>query len=144
MTRRAIDVPLVNQWFHEHVPPEYPVKVCCLLTTLSICLFNVATYCLLICSAQVRVSYQKLLKFWVLNEIHRRPKTKTKAKNKSLLKALKSTKFFQSTELDWVEVALQVCRQGYNMLNLLIHRKFCRLMFILSAILYLIYECFEA
>ena len=34
-----------------------------------------------------------------------------------------STKFFQSTELDWVEVGLQVCRQGYNMLNLLIHRK---------------------
>lgn len=27
------------------------------------------------------------------------------------------------TELDWVEVGLQVCRQGYNMLNLLIHRK---------------------
>jgi hypothetical protein len=34
-----------------------------------------------------------------------------------------ATKFFQSTELDWVEVGLQVCRQGYNMLNLLIHRK---------------------
>lgn len=27
------------------------------------------------------------------------------------------------TELDWVEAALQVIRQGYNMLNLLIHRK---------------------
>ncbi len=25
--------------------------------------------------------------------------------------------------LDWVEVGLQVCRQGHNMLNLLIHRK---------------------
>jgi pre-mRNA-processing factor 8 len=25
--------------------------------------------------------------------------------------------------LDWVEAGLQVCRQGYNMLNLLIHRK---------------------
>lgn len=37
--------------------------------------------------------------------------------------ALKATKFFQTTELDWVEVGLQVCRQGYNMLNLLIHRK---------------------
>jgi pre-mRNA-processing factor 8 len=95
LTRRAIDVPLVNQWFHEHVPHDYPVKV--------------------------RVSYQKLLKFWVSNELHRRPK-KPVAK-KSLLKALKSTKFFQSTELDWVEVGLQVCRQGYNMLNLLIHRK---------------------
>jgi pre-mRNA-processing factor 8 len=40
-----------------------------------------------------------------------------------LVQALKATKFFQTTELDWVEVGLQVCRQGYNMLNLLIHRK---------------------
>jgi pre-mRNA-processing factor 8 len=40
-----------------------------------------------------------------------------------VLQALKATKFFQTTELDWVEVGLQVCRQGYNMLNLLIHRK---------------------
>ncbi|KOB67788.1 Pre-mRNA-processing-splicing factor 8 [Operophtera brumata] len=31
--------------------------------------------------------------------------------------------FFQTTTLDWVEAGLQVCRQGYNMLNLLIHRK---------------------
>jgi hypothetical protein len=30
---------------------------------------------------------------------------------------------FQTTELDWVEADLQVCRQGFNMLNLLIHRK---------------------
>ena len=37
--------------------------------------------------------------------------------------SFKQTKFFQSTKLDWVEVGLQVCRQGYNMLNLLIHRK---------------------
>jgi pre-mRNA-processing factor 8 len=94
-TRRAYDVPLVNQWFHEHCPHDYPVKV--------------------------RVSYQKLLKNWVLNRLHHR-KPKSVAK-KSLMKALQSTKFFQSTELDWVEVGLQVCRQGYNMLNLLIHRK---------------------
>lgn len=95
LCRRAIDVPLVNNWFHEHCPKEYPVKV--------------------------RVSYQKLLKFWVLNQLHRRP-PKPVAR-KSLFKALKATKFFQSTELDWVEVGLQVCKQGYNMLNLLIHRK---------------------
>lgn len=36
---------------------------------------------------------------------------------------VKATKFFQTTTLDWVEAGLQVCRQGYNMLNLLIHRK---------------------
>jgi len=93
--RRAYDVPLVNCWFQEHCPPNYPVKV--------------------------RVSYQKLLKNYILNVLHRRPPKNVK--KKYLLKALKSTKFFQSTELDWVEAGLQVCRQGYNMLNLLIHRK---------------------
>ncbi|KAA6423750.1 MAG: pre-mRNA-processing-splicing factor 8-like [Trebouxia sp. A1-2] len=94
-TRRSVDVPLINNWFYEHCPPNNPVKV--------------------------RVSYQKLLKMYVLNRLHHRhPKN---LKKKSLFKALKATKFFQSTELDWVEVGLQVCRQGYNMLNLLIHRK---------------------
>ncbi|KAL9621420.1 MAG: hypothetical protein Q9160_004180 [Pyrenula sp. 1 TL-2023] len=92
---RAQDVPLVKQWYLEHCPPGQPVKV--------------------------RVSYQKLLKTFVLNELH---KTKPKAQNKQfLLKTLKSTKFFQSTTIDWVEAGLQVCRQGFNMLNLLIHRK---------------------
>ena len=93
--RRTIDVPLVNGWFHEHCPPNYPVKV--------------------------RVSYQKLLKCYVLNQLHRKPPKGLK--RKCLFKALKKTKFFQCTELDWVEAGLQVCRQGYNMLNLLIHRK---------------------
>ncbi len=94
-TRRAIDVPLVTTWFHERCPSGYPVKV--------------------------RVSYQKLLKVWVQNELRCKPK-KVLAK-KYLFRSLKATKFFQQTELDWVEVGLQVCRQGYNMLNLLIHRK---------------------
>ena len=40
-----------------------------------------------------------------------------------LFRSFKQTKFFQSTKLDWVEVGLQVCCQGYNMLNLLIHRR---------------------
>ena len=54
---------------------------------------------------KVRVSYQKLLKCWVLNELH---KKKPKALNrKHLFRSLKATKFFQSTELDWVEVGLQ-------------------------------------
>ncbi|KAL4423860.1 hypothetical protein ABPG75_001161 [Micractinium tetrahymenae] len=94
-TRRACDVPLVNQWFMEHCPTSYPVKV--------------------------RVSYQKLLKNYVLNQLHHRPPKNQK--KRSLFKSLAATKFFQRTELDWVEVGLQVCRQGYNMLNLLIHRK---------------------
>jgi len=94
-TRRAIDVPLVKAWYSEHCPSKYPVKV--------------------------RVSYQKLLKCFVLNELHHSP---PKALNKKyLFRAFKQTKFFQTTELDWVEAGLQVCRQGYNMLNLLIHRK---------------------
>lgn len=92
---RAQDVPLVKQWYLEHCPSGQPVKV--------------------------RVSYQKLLKSYVLNELH---KKKPKAQNKQdLLKTLKSTKFFQQTTIDWVEAGLQVCRQGFNMLNLLIHRK---------------------
>ena len=92
---RAQDVPLVKQWYLEHCPQGQPVKV--------------------------RVSYQKLLKTYVLNEVHKR---KPKAQNKqNLMKSLRSTKFFQQTTIDWVEVGLQVCRQGFNMLNLLIHRK---------------------
>ena len=71
--------------------------------------------------AQVRVSYQKLLKCYVLNQLHQRPPKGLK--KKYLFRSLRATKFFQTTELDWVEAGLQVCRQGYNMLNLLIHRK---------------------
>jgi len=93
--RRAQDVPLVKNWYMEHCPPNQPVKV--------------------------RVSYQKLLKCYVLNELHTRPEKAMSKKN--LFRQLKATKFFQTTRLDWVEAGLQVCRQGYNMLNLLIHRK---------------------
>ncbi|XP_022798772.1 pre-mRNA-processing-splicing factor 8 [Stylophora pistillata] len=94
-TRRAIDIPLVKTWYREHCPSAHPVKV--------------------------RVSYQKLLKCYVLNALkHRAPKAQ---KKRYLFRSFKATKFFQTTTLDWVEVGLQVCRQGYNMLNLLIHRK---------------------
>ncbi|CAG8924969.1 unnamed protein product [Penicillium salamii] len=92
---RAQDVPLVKQWYLEHCPQGQPVKV--------------------------RVSYQKMLKTYVLNELH---KSTPKAQSKqNLMKTLKTTKFFQQTTIDWVEAGLQVCRQGFNMLNLLIHRK---------------------
>lgn len=93
--RRAQDIPLVQSWYREHAPQNYPVKV--------------------------RVSYQKLLKCWVLSHLHSRPPKALKKRN--LLKVFKGTKFFQATEIDWVEAGLQVSRQGYNMLNLLIHRK---------------------
>jgi len=95
--RRAQDIPLVKNWYLEHCPPNQPVKV--------------------------RVSYQKLLKCYVLNELKSRSEKAMTKKN--LFRQLKSTKFFQTTKLDWVEAGLQVCRQGYNMLNLLIHRKVC-------------------
>ena len=48
----------------------------------------------------------------------RRPEAQARSSRRS-----SKTKFFQATQLDWVEAGLQVCRQGYNMLNLLIHRK---------------------
>ncbi|KAI9147967.1 pre-mRNA-splicing factor spp42 [Paramyrothecium foliicola] len=93
---RAQDVPMIKHWYLEHPPSDRP-------------------------PVKVRVSYQKLLKNYVLNELHKR---KPKAQNnQNLLRSLKSTKFFQQTSIDWVEAGLQVCRQGFNMLNLLIHRK---------------------
>jgi hypothetical protein len=118
-TRRAMDVPLVKSWYLEHCPPQLPVKV--------------------------RVSYQKLLKGYVANELrtlrheqHRSLLLESGAgveedgdgggggssrRKPSLVQTLAATKFFQSTRIDWVEAGLQVCRQGFNMLNLLIHRK---------------------
>ena len=46
-TRRAVDVPIVKSWYREHCPSGMPVKV--------------------------RVSYQKLLKCYVLNSLKHRP-----------------------------------------------------------------------
>jgi pre-mRNA-processing factor 8 len=60
-----------------------------------------------------RVSYQKLLKCFNLKLPPEKAMTK-----ENLFRQLKVTKFFQTTKLDWVEAGLQVCRQGYNMLNL--------------------------
>ena len=78
--RRAEDIPLVKAWYKEHCPPGQPVKV--------------------------RVSYQKLLKYYVLNALkHRRSKSH---KKRFLFKSFKSTKFFQTTTIDWVEAGLQV------------------------------------
>ncbi|GAO18226.1 hypothetical protein UVI_02022920 [Ustilaginoidea virens] len=93
---RAQDVTLIKQWYLEHPPSDKP-------------------------PVKVRVSYQKLLKNFVLNELHK--KKPDAHNNQNLLRSLKQTKFFQQTTIDWVEAGLQVCRQGFNMLNLLIHRK---------------------
>ena len=67
-TRRALDVPLVKTWYREHCPPGQPVKV--------------------------RVSYQKLLKYFVLNALkHGPPKPQ---KKRYLFRSFRETKFFQS------------------------------------------------
>lgn len=92
---RAEDVALIKNWYLEHPDPSYPVKV--------------------------RVSYQKLLKNYVLNSLKTRPPASQK--KRSLLNSLGNTKFFHETTIDWVEAGLQLCRQGFTMLNLLIHRK---------------------
>lgn len=92
---RAQDVALVKKWYLQHPDEDYPTKV--------------------------RVSYQKLLKNYVKNEL-KSNKVTDKRKIK-LIKSLRNTKYFQQTTIDWVEAGLQICRQGHNMLNLLIHRK---------------------
>jgi pre-mRNA-processing factor 8 len=69
------DIPLVKNWYLEHCPPNQPVKV--------------------------QVSYQKLLKCYVLNKLKSRPEKAMTKKN--LFRQLKATKFFQITTLDWVK-----------------------------------------
>ena len=98
-------MPLVNTWYREHVSYELPTKV--------------------------KVSYQKLLKCWVMNQLHRKPPKVSEGgshnaqaqKRRDLIRSLRSTKFFQTTEEDWVEAGIQVVRQGFNTLNLMIHRR---------------------
>ena len=85
----------MHSWYREHVSYTLPLKV--------------------------KVSYQKLLKGWVMNQLHRKPPKAQKRRD--LLRSLRSTKFFKTTEEDWVEAGLQVVRQGFNTLNLLIHRR---------------------
>lgn len=94
-TQRAQDVPLIRPWYTQRAPWKQPVKV--------------------------RVSYQKLLKNYVLNKARHRKQYVLRRK-KSIFKLLKTTPYFQSTTLDWVEAGLQVVQQGFNMCNLLIKR----------------------
>lgn len=67
-TRRALDIPLIGQWTQEHVDSSLPVKV--------------------------KVSYQKLLKVFVLNALHHRPPKALNKKN--MFASFRATKFFQS------------------------------------------------
>lgn len=94
-TRRAEDVTLVKQWYEERPPRGVALKT--------------------------RISYQKLLKTSVANDLH--TSVATTQGSTGLIKELKNTKFFQQTTIDWVEAGILICKQGYNMLNLLIHRR---------------------
>lgn len=94
---RSQDVALVKKWFLQHSDPKAPVKI--------------------------RVSYQKLLKNYVSNELKKKSIKSRNNKKINLLKNLKSTKYFQQTTIDWVEAGLQLCNQGHNILNLLIHKR---------------------
>lgn len=94
--KRAEDVPLIKNWYLQPSPPGERVKV--------------------------KISHQKLLKSHVLNEL-KKERSPSNDSTPKLLKALKNTKFFQETTLDWIEVGIQVCKQGHNMLNLLIHKR---------------------
>jgi pre-mRNA-processing factor 8 len=98
-TVRAQDVALAKRWWRQHPSPRAAPKV--------------------------RVLHQKLLKTDVKNELaaRKRRRAQAQAPPARLLRTLKSTKYFQETTIDWVEAGLQVCRQGFNMLNLLIHRR---------------------
>ena len=94
-TRRAVDVALVLPWYKARCPIDQPTKV--------------------------KISYQKLLKAYVLHLLQR--EKPLSVRRRKLRSALKRTKFFHTTTIDWVEAGLQLCRQGHNMLNLLIRKK---------------------
>lgn len=94
-TKRAEDVPIVKSWYLQHSEDDQPVKV--------------------------KISYQRLLKRNVFNELKKRKDLK--AKKLKLLASLRSTKYFQETHIEWLEASLQICKQGHNMLNLLIHKR---------------------
>lgn len=96
-TVRAQDVAIIKSWYKERPPPDAPRKV--------------------------RISYQKLLKTHVANELKSTRTSAKRGRKIDLLSTLKDTKYFQETTIDWVEAGLQVCRQGHNMLNLLLHKR---------------------
>ena len=67
------------------------------------------------------MSYQKWLKCFILTELnHTTPKTFDKMHFFSILN---KTNFIFHTHLDLLEACLQVIRQWYTILNLLVHRK---------------------
>ncbi|KAL0224761.1 hypothetical protein RCL1_002673 [Eukaryota sp. TZLM3-RCL] len=103
-TRRGIDVPLMKSWYTNRQLPGL--------------------------SSAEKVAHQKLLKDNVKNELQRRKMEEKKSNGiaqkgskRDVIGSFLKTKFFETTTIDWLEAGLQLCRQGHNMLNLLIHRK---------------------
>lgn len=91
---RAQDVAMIKGWYQGRPPRQLPVKV--------------------------RVSHQRLRKQQVLLQLHRKSPPDGP---RHLLRHLKQTKYFKQTEIDWLEAGLQLCRQGFTILQLLIHRR---------------------
>ena len=48
---------------------------------------------------------------------------KFKRRTPRLLSVFRDTKFFQQTNIDWLEASLQLLRQGHNMLNLMLQKR---------------------
>nr|BAS01665.1 splicing factor PRP8 [Lotharella vacuolata] len=93
--KRILDISFSNSWFSEHCPVEFPIKV--------------------------RISHQKLLKRYVLNKIKNSNK-KHNLKTR-LLDMLINSEYFRTTKIEWIETGVHLNIQGFNMLNLLIHKK---------------------
>lgn len=80
---------------------------------------------LIVMKPKTRRSYQRLLKQSVKNRIRssKMRRAPNSGDQKDLLKLLASTKFFESTKIDWLEAGMQLCHQGHQILQLLIHKR---------------------
>jgi len=95
LSKRMLDVTIEKTWYLEHCPINYPLKI--------------------------RISYQQLLKHYVLRESKK--KGLTSVKKVSVIKIFSESAFFHTTKMDWLEIGIIVCQQGFTMLNLMIHKR---------------------
>lgn len=73
---------------------------------------------------KTRRSYQRLLKETTKMRIKKSKSHHSDAKTAvNVIKLLANTKYFERTSIDWLEAALQLCQQGYQILQLLIHKR---------------------
>jgi pre-mRNA-processing factor 8 len=57
------------------------------------------------------------------NNLKRESKIKNKKPHTNILKLLKNTRYFQTTQMEWLEVALLILKQGHKMLDEILTRK---------------------